>query len=278
MPEYSYNGWLASKNPADFGGLARIVVAGEEFAPGVRAGDVHTVLQYVAEQINARVEPVVRPEWHQADDWGYNYRINRNANNLSCHSSGTAIDYNATRHPNGSAGTFTPEQTRNIRAILAEAGGVVRWGGDFRGTKDEMHFEINANSAAVAAVAARIREGGQEDLDVNQNNKLNVLFDQVTGNGFKGWDENEIPKGPNLTLVDIGRRSLQLQRQTIGLLEVLAKKNAIDVDEQALAQAMLANLGPMLKQSLMEVMGADNQDLADSILAMMGQKLTQKEQ
>lgn len=157
MP-YSYNGWLASPNPKDFGGLAKLTVAGEEFAPGVRAGDVHTVLQYVANQLHRRVEPVVKAGWHQADDWGYAYRANRNnPNNLSCHASGTAIDYNATRHPNGKRGTFSAAQVAEIRRILAEVNNVVRWGGDFSGTKDEMHFEISGNAAAVRAAAQKVR-------------------------------------------------------------------------------------------------------------------------
>jgi hypothetical protein len=157
VAEYSYNGWLASKNAADFGGLEKLVVAGESFAPGVRAGDVHTVLEYVATQLHLRVEPVVRDDWHQADDWGYSYRRNRNANNLSCHSSGTAFDYNATRHPNGKANTFSYIQVKEIRKILVEVDNVVKWGGDFSGTKDEMHFEICKDQAAVARVAARLR-------------------------------------------------------------------------------------------------------------------------
>ena len=158
MAEYSYNGWLASRTPADFGGLSALVVAGEPFAPGVRSGDVHTVLEYVAEQLHRRVEPVVASAWHQADDWGYNYRPNRNnPRSLSCHASGTAIDYNATRHPNGKRGTFTAGQVAEIRRILAEVGGVVRWGGDFKDTKDEMHFEIVGSVSAVARVAASLR-------------------------------------------------------------------------------------------------------------------------
>lgn len=158
MAQYSYNGWLASANPADFGGLSALVVAGETFAPGVRTGDVFTVLQYVAQQLHARVEPVIAPGWHQADDWGYAYRANRNANNISCHGSGTAIDYNATRHPNNKSGTFNKTQVSEIRKILSEVGLVVRWGGDFSGTKDEMHFEIHGNAAQVAGVAARLRQ------------------------------------------------------------------------------------------------------------------------
>lgn len=151
--ERSYNGWTASPRPADIG-IVPLVVAGESFSPGVRGGDVADVLRYVAEQLNARVEPVYKPGWHEADDWGYSYRPNtNNPSQLSCHASGTAIDYNATRHPNGRGGTWTPAQRAEINKILAEVNGcVVNLVG-----YDEMHFEISGNAAAVAAAAARVR-------------------------------------------------------------------------------------------------------------------------
>jgi len=155
--ETSYNGWTASPNPKDFGGITPLVIAGESFAPGVRTGDVHTVLSYVFQQFHDRVEPIWKPGWHDADDWGYNYRQNRNANNLSCHASATAGDANATRHPNGKRGTFTPDQVREIKRILAEVDNVVEWGGNFTGTPDEMHFEIKGNAAKVGVVANRLR-------------------------------------------------------------------------------------------------------------------------
>lgn len=153
MPN-SYNGWSASPNPRDIG-ITPLVVAGEPFSPGVRGGDVHTVLGYVAEQLHRRVEPIVRGDWHQADDWGYAYRQNRNANNLSCHASGTAIDYNATRHPNSKRGTWTGTQKAEIARILAEVNHTVR-----NLANDEMHFEIVGNAAQVAAAAAKVRGGG----------------------------------------------------------------------------------------------------------------------
>jgi hypothetical protein len=154
----SYNGWSASPNPTEFGGLTQIVVAGENFPPGVRAGDVATVFQYLAEQLHKRVEPIVRADWHQGDDWGYSFRPNVNApSTLSCHASGTAIDYNATRHPNGKRGTFNAEQTATIRRILTELRGVVEWGGNFKGTADEMHFEICKGASEVRIVANWIR-------------------------------------------------------------------------------------------------------------------------
>lgn len=183
--EYAYNGWLASPNPADFGGLEPIVVAGESFAPGVRAGDVATVLRYVAEQMNARVEPVVKPEWHQADDWGFSYRKNRNANNLSCHSAGCAIDYNATLHVNGKRGTFTPDQVATIREILRELDGVVEWGGNFKGTPDEMHWEISGTEEEVARVAARLRGAPApapspfREIPIGASTGLNTRGEQV---------------------------------------------------------------------------------------------------
>ena len=165
MTEYSYNGWSASTSLP----TRPLVVAGEPFMPGVRDNDdVFTVLQYVAVQLHARVEPIVAAGWHQADDWGYSYRPNRNdPNSLSNHSSGTAFDYNATRHPNGvpTRNTWSSAQIDVVHTILAEVAHAVRWGGDYTGTPDSMHFEINVNAATLAGVAARVREGDDPMAD-----------------------------------------------------------------------------------------------------------------
>jgi hypothetical protein len=149
----SYNGWPASTDPAAIG-ITHLDMPGRPnaFPPGVKGGDVATVLGYVALQLHKRVEPM-------GDGcWGYSYRKNRNANNLSCHASGTAIDYNAPKHPNGKHGTWTAAQAAEVRRILAECGGVVKWGEDFHGTVDGMHFEIHGTPAQVAAVAVRLRD------------------------------------------------------------------------------------------------------------------------
>lgn len=120
----------------------------------VRAGDVATVFDYLAARFNAEVEPIRKPE-----SWGYAFRDIRGSTATSNHASGTAEDYNAPSHPLGKRGTFNPAQVAALRRILADLGGVVRWGGDYSGRPDEMHFEINAGPAAVAVVAARIRIG-----------------------------------------------------------------------------------------------------------------------
>lgn len=155
----SYNNWPASPDPSAIGiNTAWEPIPGHRFPGGVKAGDVETVLTYVVRQLNARVEPIDRDAIK--DEWGYAYKASANSPNLlSCHASGTAFDYNATRHPNGHRGTFTAAQVAEIRKIQYEVGGVVRWLGDAATrTADEMHFEIHGTPAEVAAVAARLRE------------------------------------------------------------------------------------------------------------------------
>ncbi len=151
----SYNGWPASRDPAAIGINRKWAPLGVPFPGGVKGGDVETVLTYVVEQLHARVEPIDLPGLK--DEWGWHYKPSANSPNLlSCHSSGTAFDYNATRHPNRKRGTFTAAQVKTIHTILDEVGGVVRWLGDAR-TPDEMHFEIKGTPAQVADVARLLR-------------------------------------------------------------------------------------------------------------------------
>lgn len=148
----SQNGWPASSDRRAIGVDANFSIHGVTFPGGVKSGAVATVLGYVAEQFNNRVEKLV-PGWC----WGWSYREIRGSTVTSNHASGTAIDCNAPIHPLGVRGTFSAAQVREIRAILNEVGNVVRWGGDYSGRVDEMHFEINASAAAVDNVARRLR-------------------------------------------------------------------------------------------------------------------------
>ena len=153
MPS-SYNGWPASSAPSTIG-INRTwePVKGHDFPGGIKSGDVQTVFTYLVRQLHARVEPI--QEYPAGDEWGYNYRANvNNPSQLSCHASGTAIDYNATQHPNKVDYTWTQAQTREIHKILDELDGVIKWLEGY----DEMHFEIRGSFAAVATVAKKIRE------------------------------------------------------------------------------------------------------------------------
>jgi Putative peptidoglycan binding domain/D-alanyl-D-alanine carboxypeptidase len=151
----SQNGWPASADRNAIGVDANFSAAGVKFPGGVKGGDVATVLGHVATQIHNRVEALVA-----GTCWGYAYRAVRGATTgLSNHASGTAIDINAPQHPLGATGTFSVSQVMTIRSILNECGGVVRWGGDYSGRKDAMHFEINGTAGSVAVIAARLRGG-----------------------------------------------------------------------------------------------------------------------
>ena len=142
----SQNGWRANDRSL----IVSISVPGGKLA--VRKGDVAVIMQYIAEQFHSTVEPLKWP-----GNWGYAERKIRGGSSLSNHASGTAIDLNAPRHYLGAVGTFTSSQVRAIRKILSACEGTIRWGGDYRGRKDEMHFEINAGTAKVARVAKKLR-------------------------------------------------------------------------------------------------------------------------
>lgn len=140
----SQNGWTAP--PPSRANLSWIT--GQ-----VAAGDVHTVFNYVCERFNAEVEKINAP-W----SWGYAYRPIRGSSTLSNHASGTAIDLNAPVHPLGVSGTFSAKQTAAIQKILQDLEGTVRWGGNFKGRKDEMHFGIIASPTQLRAMAQRIKD------------------------------------------------------------------------------------------------------------------------
>lgn len=158
MP-FSQNGYSAGNEHL----LTTIEIPGGRLR--VRKGPVAVIFEYLAQRFNDEVEPIKGPV---LDDWGYAYRDIRDGVSLSNHASGTAIDLNAVQHPLGRSNTFAPHEVDAIHAILRDLDGVVRWGGDYSGRKDEMHFEINASAKRVTEVAARIQEDVVQDADIQR--------------------------------------------------------------------------------------------------------------
>src|SRR6478752_2054234 len=150
----SYNGWPASDDKNSIGVEPFGDAVGLPFPGGVKAGDVATVLGYVATQLHYRVEACISG-W----DWGHSYKQNvNNPSQLSCHASGTAIDYNAPNHPNGSSNTFSDQQVGTIYAILNEVQGAVDWLEGY----DEMHFEIAVDAGTLSRIAATLPATGTD--------------------------------------------------------------------------------------------------------------------
>ncbi len=140
MTLFSSNGWVASKDPKEIG-IKSYLVPGTKIK--LRCADVIApLLVTFAAEFNEHIEPI---EGGGLDDWGYCFRQVRGATDkLSNHSSGTAIDLNATKHPLGAVGTFTPMQTVLIQALSKKYG--LKWGGDFKSRPDDMHFEVEVSA------------------------------------------------------------------------------------------------------------------------------------
>jgi len=167
MPN-SYNGWAASPDAGSIGIDTGFSVLGTRpfgnggYAGGMKSGAVSTVFKYLITRLHNEVEPMMtEPGTGKLGYgcWGYQYRANvNNTSVLSCHASGTAIDYNAPKHGNGTStgpnggGGWSAAQYRKILGILADCGGVIKW---LTGN-DPMHFEISGSAAQVAAAAARL--------------------------------------------------------------------------------------------------------------------------
>ena len=134
----SQNGWTAFTSGTDPN-----LVAIPEVAGRVRSGDVALIFMHFISRFHAEVEAVSEAAGQPQDDWGFAARPIRGGVATSNHASGTAIDLNATKHPLGKVNTFTASQRAALRRLLNDFGGVIRWGGDYSGRKDEMHFEIN---------------------------------------------------------------------------------------------------------------------------------------
>ena len=148
----SQNGWPASKD--------RAAISIKSFSvPGTSgklacAEAVAPLLIGFAAEFHKLIEPI---DGGSLDDWGYCYRdVRGNVGKLSNHSSGTAIDLNATKHPLGKVGTFPNEKVPMIRALAKKYGLI--WGGDYKNRKDEMHFEIALPPAKVAALIAKLEK------------------------------------------------------------------------------------------------------------------------
>jgi hypothetical protein len=132
----SQNGWPASKDEKEIG-IKVFQIKNTDRKMRLQK-DAGVILAAFAAEFHAQVEPIDEGVF---DDWAYAYREVRGSDSdLSNHSSGTAIDLNATKHPLHAENTFTKQQAAKIRELCKKYG--LRWGGDYAKRKDEMHFEV----------------------------------------------------------------------------------------------------------------------------------------
>lgn len=148
---------------------------------------------------HAEVEPLDKTQC-----WSFACRAIRGTTSTpSNHSWGLAVDLNSAKHSWGKRGTFTAAQVRAIRNILARpAFKHFKWGGDYTGTTDEMHFEyLGTPSDAAAdtrllttlvkpATSTTTATANPEVGDVTKDElktALREVLNEGTGAGQKSW-------------------------------------------------------------------------------------------
>lgn len=175
MTDRSYNGWPVilpgkevSNTPSNQPRLRLVSVPGTDRRFWLADGPAAMVLAHWILFYHEKVQPI---NGGILDDWSYAYRDVREASGWSCHASGTAVDLNAVKHPLGRVGTFVHrwKVTRIHRRLARFYEGCIRWGGDYQGRKDEMHFEIIRPYDAVKTLAVALAKTprGQKILNAN---------------------------------------------------------------------------------------------------------------
>jgi len=146
----SYNGWPASKDQSEIG-VKPYPVKGTNLKIRCAAGAGELLAAFAAD-FHELIEPI---DEGALDDWAYCFRMVRGTTDkLSNHSSGTAIDLNATQHALGKIGTFDAAKVPMIQALAKKYG--LTWGGDYRGRKDEMHFELHLNREQASKLITKL--------------------------------------------------------------------------------------------------------------------------
>jgi hypothetical protein len=151
MSETSQNGWPASKDPNAIH-VKPFPVAGTALKLRCAEG-CGPILAAFAAEFHTLVEPIDKGT---LDDWGYAYRpIRGQSTGLSNHSSGSAIDLNADKHPLGKENTYTVAQRKVLDTLCKKYG--LRAGYTYNHRKDDMHFEIVETPEEVKARIAKLK-------------------------------------------------------------------------------------------------------------------------
>lgn len=171
----SVNGWPVIQAGSPL--LHRWIIPGTNRALTLRQGSVGFILAHMALFFHEKVERLDTGPW---DEWGHNVRPISGTSVYSNHSSATAEDLNAARHPYKVPirNNFTDKQIKSIRRRLRLYRGTLAWGGNWSPTwVDGMHFEIVKPMPACERVARMLMRTprGKRILKANPGQKKVIL-------------------------------------------------------------------------------------------------------
>lgn len=169
----------------DAGLVASYTVPTTSVKLNLRKGACSVVLLHWATWWHKNISPL-----DQSQCGGYNNRVIAGSRTKSNHASATAEDLNWRQFPQGVRRT-TAAQRAKIHAQLRYYEGVLRWGGDYSTTLDEMHTEINKPPADVERVAAKILRD-MKPKRVPVQHEYDVVIPELRegdhDNDFPGYD------------------------------------------------------------------------------------------
>jgi hypothetical protein len=143
-------------------------VPGAERDLPLRDGSTGFLLVHLATWFNRNIEKIDTG----FDDWGWSPRQISGSSEWSNHASGTAIDLNAAKHPQGvsTSHTFSAGERDKIHQRLRLYQDCIKWGGDYQTTPDAMHYEIDRGLDAVVRRAKHLCNSGTIGREVLRAN------------------------------------------------------------------------------------------------------------
>ena len=146
-----------------------LTVDGTSFPGGV-APEIHDLLELLLVESEKRGLVKLHPGWC----WGYGCRpITGTTTVPSNHSWGLAVDINAPTNGYGSSSHTIPA---SMGAFWNRYG--FRWGGDYTGNKDWMHFEFMGTPQDAKEMTDKARKdfGGEDELTDAEKRQLDKAF------------------------------------------------------------------------------------------------------
>jgi hypothetical protein len=251
----SQNGWPASEDRAEIG-VATFVVPGFSQVKLPLQRDCAPLLVEMARWWFVNIEPPVIPGC-----WGFAFRaIRGQTSGYSNHASGTGMDLNAPLHVLGAYGTVPRAKRAAISAKARSLG--LRWGGDYSGRKDEMHFEVVESReqvrARVRALQAPPKQTTtkEDDMSAQAEQQIRELHEWYR-KGVQGrFTRGELAGYLTQAYVNTNQL-LVLQRQTLAVVT-----SNPDITPEAL-EAMLARVTPTAEQiaaAVAAIVGDDDEE------------------
>lgn len=157
MGHSSFGPMWPHKNPH----IVSLNVDGIHFPAGIHR-DLHELVTLLVRETRRRGYVFGVPGNPSYGNWGYANRPISGTKTPSNHSQGTSIDINAPRNPYSY--TFKTDMPSWMPALWKRYG--FRWGGDYSGKKDTMHYEFMGTvaDAHLLAAAARAEFSGQTPI------------------------------------------------------------------------------------------------------------------